>query len=437
MGHFIIENFYLFFQGILLFQVFFFGMIFSITKRKEILYYCLFILAQLCYFFINAPKTFFNIEEDIIFNSEWYLNINYLLILFGNLFYLVFLNTIFKRDNKGEVIMTKMIQYSISLLPILMVLFLVFPFFKLPRSPIFYLAILISIPASIYIIYINYRLAEGFQSLIIKGIVCNILGTVVTAIMIDRYNKGIREFAFDDYPLLYMRIGILADVFFYQLAILRKWYDQEKLLATKDIQSKLDISNLKNQISRDLHDDVGTTLSKINLQSFMAQTKLDDETFEVKSTLQSIQYEAQGLIKRIKNLIWSIDEVTQDFSLLAHLEDYGRAMCESKNIHFNVYNAFDHLENTGIGVKYNLLMICREAINNSVKYSKAQSLSITFEKEDKQLHLKIIDDGIGINQKINEDGQGLKNMTHRTQQLNGKITFTSKNGVQIHLCIPL
>lgn len=411
-------------------------MIFSITKRKEILYYCLFILAQLCYFFINAPKTFFNIEEDVIFSSEWYLNINYLLILFGNLFYLVFLHTIFKRDNK-EVMVSKMIQYSISLLPILMVSFLVFPFFKLPRSSIFYLAILMSIPAGIYIIYSNYRLAEGFQSLIIKGIVCNILGTVVTAVMIGRYNKGIREYAFDDYPLLYMRIGILADVFFYQLAILRKWHDKEKLLATKDIQNKLDISNIKNQISRDLHDDVGTTLSKINLQSFLAQKKMDDVTYDLKRTLQTIQDESQDLIKRIKNLIWSVDEITEEFYLHDKINAYGSSMCASKNILFEITEASAPLEDIDIKIKYNVLMICREAINNAVKYSEAQTIKIIIKKDQDHLSIDIIDDGIGFIEENKKDGFGLINMSQRVRQLKGDFKINSDNGVHLHLHIPL
>lgn len=437
MGHFIIEQFYLFFQGIILFQVFFFGMIYSITLRKEILYYCLFILLQLCYFFLNAPETFFNIEENLIFNSDWYLNLNYLLILCSNLFYLLFLKSIFTREIETDYVMNKIIKFTILLLPILMFFFIIFPLLNIARSFIFYLANIISIPASIYIIHKNNRFAKGFQSLIIKGIICNIFGTFLTVIMIARYNKGIRVYSFDDYPLLYMRLGILADVFFYQLAILRKWYDQEKLLATKDIQNKLDISNIKNQISRELHDDIGTTLSKINLQSFMAQNKLEDVNYDIKNTLQSIQYESQDLIKRIKNLIWSVDEITKDFNLLQKLNAYGSTMCASKNINFEISNGSSQLEIMDVKLKYNLLMICREAINNSVKYSQAKSLTIKFYQEDRDLKITINDDGIGFDQHNKTDGLGLINMTQRIHQLSGKIQIDSVNGVQLYLSIPL
>ena len=67
-----IENFYLFFQGILMFQVLFFGALFLLTRRKEILYYSLMIFVTCVYFFLNAPDTFFNIDDNIVFNATWY-----------------------------------------------------------------------------------------------------------------------------------------------------------------------------------------------------------------------------------------------------------------------------------------------------------------------------------------------------------------------------
>jgi len=83
-----IENFYLFFQGILLFQVLFFGVLFLLTRRKEIFYYSLMTFVTSVYFFLNAPDTFFNIDEIIIFNAAWYSYINFALLLSMMLLYL-------------------------------------------------------------------------------------------------------------------------------------------------------------------------------------------------------------------------------------------------------------------------------------------------------------------------------------------------------------
>lgn len=61
-----IEQFYRLFQGALVFQGIFFGILFFLTKRKDIMWYALYLLAVAAYFFINASGIFFNIDENLV-----------------------------------------------------------------------------------------------------------------------------------------------------------------------------------------------------------------------------------------------------------------------------------------------------------------------------------------------------------------------------------
>ena len=90
-----IEIFYLLFQGALVFQVLFFGVLYFITGKKDILYYSLFLFFAAVYFFVNAPYTFFGIPEETIWASAWYDHVNTPLIIVENLFYLLFLKAFF------------------------------------------------------------------------------------------------------------------------------------------------------------------------------------------------------------------------------------------------------------------------------------------------------------------------------------------------------
>jgi hypothetical protein len=72
-----IEIFYLLFQGALVFQVLFFGVLYFITGKKDILYYSLFLFFAAVYFFVNAPYTFFGIPEETIWASAWYDHVNH------------------------------------------------------------------------------------------------------------------------------------------------------------------------------------------------------------------------------------------------------------------------------------------------------------------------------------------------------------------------
>ncbi len=86
-----IEIFYLLFQGVLVFQVLMFAVLYFITGKKDILYYSLFLFFASTYFFVNVPYTFFGIPEEVVWASKWYDYVNTPLIIVENLFYLLFL----------------------------------------------------------------------------------------------------------------------------------------------------------------------------------------------------------------------------------------------------------------------------------------------------------------------------------------------------------
>ena len=91
-----IEVFYLFFQGILVFQIITFGFIYVMTKRRDTLFYALFLFFAAVYFFVNAPYTFFGISEDVVWNSAWYDFINTPLVILENLCYILFLKSFYQ-----------------------------------------------------------------------------------------------------------------------------------------------------------------------------------------------------------------------------------------------------------------------------------------------------------------------------------------------------
>jgi len=435
MGEFIIEKFYLFFQGILIFQIFFFGFLYQITTRKDILYYSLFMGANCIYFFINAPMTFFNISDDIVFNSVLYEITNYIILLVVHYFYLEFLLEIFK-DMTVLPRLPLIRRYAIILLLILGIIFILFSYINMPRHAVFYLGHIFSVPLGLYSILMVYKQKLPYVKYVIKGILFSIIGTLFTVSMIVRYNSGQRDYFFDEFPLLYMKIGILAEIFLYQFAILNKWYNQEKALITKDYENKLAISRIKNEISRELHDDVGTTLSKINLQTYLAIQKQKDPTFNLSQVLHSIQNSSEEILSRLKDIVWFGDETRTNFDLTVAVSEYAQSMCESKGVRFIEKADQNNPKDISVSHKYQILLICKEAVNNALKYSVCKTLTIEI-KYDKNEHLNITisDDGIGFETKMIKTGAGLKNMTFRAEKINANLQINSlqKLGTTIQL----
>ncbi len=438
MSNFHIDNFYLYFQGIVLFQVAFFGMLFLITRRKEILYYCLFIFCSSLYFFINAPYTFFRIEEYPFFDTSLYLHSNILLLLSGSFFYLKFLKEIFIEDFKYQWL-SICFRITFYLLPVLFVVFLVLPYFNISRSFVFYTINLINIPAGIAIIYINIPKKSVFNNLVTTGILCNIAGSIITVYMIFRYNSGQKDYIIDEYPLLFLRFGILADVFLYQLAILKKWHNQETQLAVKDLQSELDLANLRNHISRELHDDIGTTLSKINLQSFMTLKNIKNPDDHIANSLNSIQSSVQETMQRIKEIIWSSEEEATDIQFTQAVAEYARSMCLTKNIVYLDHINSDVEKKLTIKNKLHLSLMCKEAINNAIKYSNCKTLEISTNLSQNQIFVSISDDGDGFDTSTSNTGFGLKNMKYRAKTINASTEIDSvlSNGTKIIIKLPI
>ncbi|MBK8547716.1 MAG: hypothetical protein IPL63_10130 [Saprospiraceae bacterium] len=171
--------------------------------------------------------TFFNISDDVVFSSVLYEITNYIILLVVHYFYLKFLIEIFKdmTDLPQLVVIRK---YATLLLVFLGCVFILFSYIHLPRQSIFYLGHIFSVPIGLYFIMSVYRQKLPYVKYVIKGILFNIFGTLLTVVMIVRYNTGQRDYFFDEFPLLYMKIGILAEIFLFQFAILNKWYNQEK-----------------------------------------------------------------------------------------------------------------------------------------------------------------------------------------------------------------
>ena len=95
---------------------------------------------------------------------------------------------------------------------------------------------------------------------------------------------------------------------------------------------------------------------------------------------------------------------------------------ENKNLIFATRNGF--VKRTKINL-YRIIQECLQIIN---KYANAVTFSVKLKKEENNLILEIIDDGIGFNINKAKKGIGLQNIRSRTQECNGTVEINSKMG---------
>lgn len=397
------------------------------THRKDVLFYSLYLLSAAAYFFINATGTFFNIDENQFFESRLYYWLNIPLIIAQNVFYLLFIHYFFK-DIITSVQVKKILKLTLLFAPLLIVVFLLLRIMNADTQLIFYTVNLLSIPPAAIIIFHVLKNKLPYALLVTNGLICTVAGTLLTVCMIYMGNNGATFLLAASYPLFFMRLGLLGDMFFYQLALLKKWREQEKELATAELKTRLVVEEVKGRISKELHDDVGSTLSGISMYSYMAMQQAENEDNKaVSESIKIIQHSSDEMVNRLKDIVWfnkqGAGSVAATFE---RLKEYTAIMSRAKGIEL--------ITETDVGLTglvlademtYNIYLIGKEAVNNAVKYSEATVVTVKALILNGYFVLSVTDNGKGFNAEMVPTGNGINNMKKRAEEIGGELSIIS------------
>lgn len=198
---------------------------------------------------------------------------------------------------------------------------------------------------------------------------------------------------------------------------------------------------VRTKISRDLHDEVGVTLSNIQLYSSIAAKSVQKDTDRLTDALQHITHNTTKAMENMGDIVWAINASdTGSLSFSNKLKNYGYEILAPRNIECNYdINELTERKLLSLELRKNLLLIAREAMHNIAKHSEATQATITLSITGKTLQLKITDNGKGIPATNNRNGNGLVNMEKRAAALQGALTMKSseKNGTTLWCNIPL
>lgn len=201
------------------------------------------------------------------------------------------------------------------------------------------------------------------------------------------------------------------------------------------LKQALAIERLRTKISSDLHDDVGSLLSGLAMQTELMEINASETD---KPKLQKIAGISRNAISQMRDLVWSIDSRrSTTFDLIERMRELAEELLLPKDITF-------HLDSDSIKfpdrklvsqVKQNIFLIFKEAITNILRHSDANAVAITIENYNKSCELIIKDNG---NKKecYKSTGMGLSNMKLRAEAINASVIFKKDEGFSIHLNLP-
>ena len=228
-------------------------------------------------------------------------------------------------------------------------------------------------------------------------------------------------------------------------SILKPWYNQGWFYAlcllttgfvlltvyNYRIRQIRSVERIRSKLSRDLHDDIGSTLSSINILSQMAKHNAP-ESSDSKTTdaLEKINERSQRLLDNMSDIVWSIKPENDTLDeMLIRMRQYATGMLESKGIEYDINFPIEKIDHKlPLEVKNNIYLIFKEAVNNLCKYSDCSKAMLSFTADDRKIFIKIEDNGIGFDPEELQHRNGLNNMKHRAEEIKGKIHIAAELG---------
>ena len=211
-----------------------------------------------------------------------------------------------------------------------------------------------------------------------------------------------------------------------------------KLIEERIIQKTEEHERLR--IAKDIHDDLGSGLTKINFLSEIIFQKTENLP-EIRNSSEAVKETAKKMIENMRDLIWVLNpDNTTIANLLARMREYSTDYLEDYPI--ELQNCFpENLPQIAITKEAHreLFMVVKESFNNIAKHSRATKVSFNAKIENDCLKFSIKDNGLGFIVDFVKKGNGLRNMQSRLESIDGLCTIVSNptNGTEINVTVPI
>ncbi|MFY7841044.1 MAG: histidine kinase [Lacibacter sp.] len=198
-------------------------------------------------------------------------------------------------------------------------------------------------------------------------------------------------------------------------------------------------AEMRNSISRNLHDEIGSTLTSISILSTVSQTALENEPSKAKEMMGQIALQSKSIQQNMSDIVWAIradNDRIED--LISRIREYIGQTLEPKQIK-NVFEVDEEALQLTLPMQHRkeLLLICKEAIHNILKHAGADVVRIHLCREKKDIQLIIADNGQWKAKETNT-GTGLQSLQHRASSLGGVVKVNgSETGTTVTVVIPM
>jgi len=192
-----------------------------------------------------------------------------------------------------------------------------------------------------------------------------------------------------------------------------------------------EIEELRIQIASDLHDDVGSRLTKVAMVTELVDRETP-ATDRSKSHIENISGTVREITRAMDEIVWTINPRNDTLDNLAnYVFQYATEYFQNTDVRCRL-DVPAELPDYPISTeeRHNLFMAVKEAFNNVLKHSAATEVRVGLTVAGNLLTITIADNGKGVSPNLTGPaGDGLVNMKQRLQRIRGRFAFKSAPGV--------
>lgn len=198
------------------------------------------------------------------------------------------------------------------------------------------------------------------------------------------------------------------------------------------LKQALKLQSVRNSIAKDLHDEIGSTLSAVSLYGTVAKGNLRKDVDQAEVILDKITDNTTQAMEAMNDIVWAVNADNDQMQhVLNRMRAFSSELVESLPIQIR-FDYAPELANIQLDMEQrrNLYLVFKEAVNNAVKYADCNTIRVMIQTHGGKLTLSVQDDGRGFDQaslngNSNLGGNGLKNMDTRAGELGGSLRVQS------------
>ncbi len=218
------------------------------------------------------------------------------------------------------------------------------------------------------------------------------------------------------------------------------------LIARSRLKRRISLLKIRNtreveraRIARDLHDDLGASLTEIALLADLGAEQAAGSAFQ--KQLDELSNKARALGLTLDEIVWAVNPREDTLaSLLDYLASFATEFLDRAGItlRMNIATGMPDVP-LDATVRHSVFLAVREAFNNIVKHSEARSAWLNVSIAEGNLHITVEDDGKGVDDYALSRGHGLKNFEVRMQACGGSadISLRDGGGTAVRFLVPM